>query len=208
MTLHVKNLSCIRQDRLIFRELDFSLSPGSVMWIKGKNGAGKSSLLRMIAGLLRPVEGDIFWNDQNVHADPDSFAGQFHFLGHQEPLKPVFTVYENLDFWSRFHGGSRAAVDAAMDAFDLQRLRNTPARILSAGQKKRTNLARLIASPAPLWLLDEPLSSLDVHYIELFTHVLEAHVSAGGMALLATHQEIGIPSLRTLNLDAAKGGVS
>ncbi|MFT6556738.1 heme ABC exporter ATP-binding protein CcmA [Sneathiella sp.] len=208
MTLHVKNLSCIRQDRLIFRELGFSLSPGSVMWIKGKNGAGKSSLLRMIAGLLRPVEGDIFWNDQNVREEPDSFVGQFHFLGHQEPLKPVFTVYENLDFWSRFHAGGRAAVDAAMDAFDLQRLRDTPARILSAGQKKRTNLARLIASPAPLWLLDEPLSSLDVHYIELFTHVLEAHVSAGGMALLATHQEIGIPSLETLNLDAAKGAVS
>ncbi|MEP3248321.1 MAG: heme ABC exporter ATP-binding protein CcmA [Sneathiella sp.] len=205
MTLHAENLSCIRQDRLIFDKLTFSVAPGSVLWIKGKNGAGKSSLLRIVAGLLKQAEGDILWKGENVRTEPDCFAGQFRYIGHQEPLKPVLSVEENLKFWTEFAG--RDDVDKALEEFELLRIKETPARILSAGQKKRTNLARLIAAPAPLWILDEPVSSLDSHYIDLFCTHLTRHIAAGGMALLATHQDLNLESTEILNLDKQEGSL-
>lgn len=205
MTLRAENLSCIRQDRLIFDGLTFSVSPGSVLWVKGKNGAGKSSLLRIVAGLLKQAAGDILWNSENVQTEPDGYAGQFRYIGHQEPLKPVLSVEENLKFWTEFAGGD--AAHKALEEFELQRIKDTPVRILSAGQKKRTNLARLIAAPAPLWILDEPVSSLDSHYIDLFREHLAHHVASGGMALLATHQDLNLDHTEILNLDEQEGSL-
>lgn len=202
MTLIADNLRCIRQDRVIFKGLDFTLEAGQGLWIKGKNGAGKSSLLRMIAGLLKPSKGTIIWKKADTREEPESFRQEFRYIAHQDALKPVLTVKENIQFWSEFHGGNR--VDEAIERFELGHIQDTPAQILSAGQKKRTNLARLVASPAPLWILDEPLSSLDVHYIDLFIELLKEHLENDGMALLATHQPIEIDRLSIFNLDEQK----
>ncbi len=200
MTLRAENLSCIRQDRLIFQKLSFSVEPGSVLWIKGKNGAGKSSLLRMIAGLLKPFSGHVYWQEKDVRKEPDGYTGCFQYIGHQDALKPVMSVEENIRFWNRLAG--QGDVAKALDDFELTHLRATPARILSAGQKKRTNLARLVAAPSSLWLLDEPVSSLDIHYIDLFRERLVSHVAEGGMALLATHQDLGLDKVDILDLDS------
>ncbi|MBL4741301.1 MAG: heme ABC exporter ATP-binding protein CcmA [Sneathiella sp.] len=203
MSLTAINLRCIRQDRLIFTDLGFSLKAGEILWVQGRNGAGKSSLLRMIAGLLKPVSGEIQWKGASVKEDPDGYQDQFRYIGHQEALKPVLSARENLQFWADFSGSHN--VSAALKEFDLEKIADSPVGIMSAGQKKRTNLARLISSPAPLWILDEPISSLDTHYIELFKKQLEKHVAAGGMALLATHQDLNLPSVHKLDLDGPRG---
>ncbi|MCG8490826.1 MAG: heme ABC exporter ATP-binding protein CcmA [Sneathiellales bacterium] len=205
MTLIADNLRCIRQDRVIFKGLGFTLGPGQGIWVKGKNGAGKSSLLRMIAGLLKPSKGTITWKDVDTQEEPESFRQDFRYIAHQDALKPVLSVRENIEFWAQYHGGDKVA--GALKLFELEHLQDTPAQILSAGQKKRTNLARLVASPAPLWILDEPLSSLDTHYIDLFTDLLREHLEGGGLALLATHQTIDLQRVTIFDLDNLKGVV-
>lgn len=204
MSLSARNLSCIRQDRLIFKNVDFSVNPGEVLWIQGKNGAGKSSLLRIMAGLLKPVKGRILWNGEDVLKQSEGYQGQFRYIAHRDALKPALTGAENLKFWARYLDNDN--VDAAIAEFDLQKIANVPVGIMSAGQKKRTNLARLVACPAPLWILDEPVSSLDMHYIELFKQQLTKHITAGGMALLATHQDLDLDFIQTLDLDSLKVG--
>lgn len=199
MSLTARNLSCIRQDRLIFKNIGFNVNPGEVLWVKGKNGAGKSSLLRIIAGLLKQAKGDISWKGADVHTDPDEYQGQFRYIAHQDALKPVLTGQENLNFWAGYTG--KDAVKLALQEFELEKIADIPVGIMSAGQRKRTNLARLIACPAPLWILDEPVSSLDVHYIDLFKNQLIKHVDGGGMALLATHQDLDLDFIQTLDLD-------
>ncbi len=203
MSLTARNLSCIRQDRLIFKNIGFTVNPGEVLWVKGKNGAGKSSLLRMIAGLLKQAKGDILWQGEDVTVDPDGYQGQFRYIAHQDALKTVLTGQENLKFWAGYTGSD--AVTLALNEFELQKIADIPVGIMSAGQRKRTNLARLIACPAPLWVLDEPVSSLDVHYIDLFKNQLTKHVKAGGMALLATHQDLDLDFIQTLDLDQQGG---
>ncbi|MBL4908149.1 MAG: heme ABC exporter ATP-binding protein CcmA [Sneathiella sp.] len=203
MSLNARHLSCIRQDRLIFKNISFSLNSGEVLWIKGKNGAGKSSLLRIIAGLLKPIQGEILWQGENVKDDPDIFQNQFRYIAHQDALKPALTGTENLRFWSQYFGTDN--VPAALKEFELERIADVPTGIMSAGQKKRTNLARLIACPAPLWILDEPVSSLDTHYIALFRNQLVRHVKNGGMAVLATHQDLELDFIQMLDLDAERG---
>lgn len=203
MSLTARNLSCIRQDRLIFKNIGFTVNPGEVLWVKGKNGAGKSSLLRMIAGLLKQAKGDILWQGEDVTVNPDGYQGQFRYIAHQDALKTVLTGQENLNFWAGYTGSD--AVTLALNEFELQKIADIPVGIMSAGQRKRTNLARLIACPAPLWVLDEPVSSLDVHYIDLFKNQLTKHVKAGGMALLATHQDLDLDFIQTLDLDQQGG---
>jgi len=198
MSLHVQSLTCIRQDRLIFKAVEFSLNPGEILWVRGRNGAGKTSLLRILAGLLTPANGVVSWQGNDIEQDPEPYLKNISYVGHQDALKTAYTARENLDFWSRYAGHDN--VDAALEAFQLKSIADHPTRILSAGQKKRCNLARLVACPAPLWILDEPVSSLDTDYIALFKHLLEDHVTDGGMALLATHQDLGLANARHLDL--------
>jgi len=199
MSLHVQSLTCIRQDRLIFKSVELSLSSGEILWVKGRNGAGKSSLLRILAGLLKPASGIVSWDGTDVEQEPEQYQQNLRYVGHQDALKTAYTARENLNFWSQYTGTNNVA--AALEAFQLQTIADHPVRILSAGQKKRSNLARLIACPAPLWILDEPVSSLDTDYIDLFKNLLETHVKAGGMALLATHPDLGLQSARHLDLN-------
>ncbi|TNE37095.1 MAG: heme ABC exporter ATP-binding protein CcmA [Alphaproteobacteria bacterium] len=205
MSLSAENVTCLRGDRLVFRDISFDLAGGQALWVRGRNGAGKSTLLRIAARLLRPQAGRFFWNRTDITEDDEPYHGQYHYIGHQEVLKPVLTVAENLSFWAEFHGQGKASLEQAIEGFELGALRDTPAGLLSAGQKKRTNLARLLASPAPLWILDEPLSALDTHFIDLFRARLSEHLKAGGLALYATHQDLGIDGSQELDLDAGGG---
>lgn len=199
MSFVAQNLACQRADQLIFEEVSFSLSPGEAIWVKGRNGAGKSSLLRICARLLTPLRGQAAWRGEDIFKDYDGYIGEYHYLGHLDALKFALSVRENIEFWADFHGNSNIA--SALDRFDLQALADIPTGMLSQGQKKRTNLARLTASSAQFWILDEPLSALDYHYIALFKERLTQHLAEGGMALFATHQDLELEQVKILDLD-------
>ena len=197
--LTVENLDCIRQEKRIFSDLSFQLQAGEVLWVKGRNGAGKSSLLRIVAQFLKPAAGRLLWQGTEISEDPDAYLKSFEYIGHQDALKSALSPRENLQFWMQYRGSN--GLTAALAALELNEIADYPARNLSAGQKKRSNLARLIACPSPLWILDEPISSLDAHHIDLFRNLLKTHIENGGLALLATHQDIKLGNERVLDLD-------
>jgi heme exporter protein A len=200
-----QDLACLRGGRMVFAGLGFSLAPGGALVLLGPNGSGKSSLLRVMAGLLRPWFGKLAWGDDKVSDDPEAHAARTHYLGHHDAVKPVLSVAENLRFWARLHdpdvGRAAQAVDVALDRFGLKHLAAMPGKMLSAGQKRRTNLARLLAAPSPLWLLDEPTTALDKASIAALEQVLAEHRAAGGMVVLSTHADIALPGADILNLD-------
>lgn len=200
-----KGLGCIRGGRVVFAGLDFRVGAGEALVLLGPNGSGKSSLLRVMAGLLKPAAGTLAWGGRAVAEDPEAHAARTHYLGHHDAVKPVLTVAENLRFWARLHEPDAAAagqaVDAALARFGLSHLGSMPGKMLSAGQKRRTNLARLLAAPSRLWLLDEPTTALDKASIKTLEAVLAEHVGGGGTVVLSTHAEIDLPGSRELHLD-------
>ncbi|HKK29253.1 MAG TPA: heme ABC exporter ATP-binding protein CcmA [Alphaproteobacteria bacterium] len=185
----------------LFEELSFRLTPGEVLLITGPNGAGKSTLLRILAGLLPPAEGRAGFEarEPSVEEGP-----RRHYLGHANAIKVALTVEQNLGFWASLAGQDKstraAALNAALEAFDLMALRDLPARVLSAGQKRRLALSRLIASPAALWLLDEPTTALDAASTRLFEQAVTRHRNAGGLAVIATHQSLTMPGAQRRTL--------
>lgn len=199
--LAVERLACARGERLVFAGLDFALAPGEALVLTGPNGAGKSSLLRAIAGLIPPAEGRVLWDGADVADDPDGFHGRLHTVFHADAVKPALTVARNLEFWARLRGGGN--VGAALDRFGLGRLADVPAGVLSAGQRRRLALARLLASPADLWLLDEPAVTLDRDSVAALAGVIAAHRAAGGLVVVATHGDIALPDARRLDLAPA-----
>jgi len=159
-----RSLACVRGERRVFQDLDFAVPPGGALVLTGANGSGKSSLLRLMAGLLHPTAGDLLWDGRPVAEDAEGHRARLHYLGHLDAVKPVLTLAENLAFWARLRvasGGGTLRIAAALAAFDLTALAEAPGRRLSAGQRRRLALARLIAAPAELWLLDEPTVGLD-----------------------------------------------
>lgn len=199
MRIAGERLTCIRGDRLVFAELDFVLDPGEAMILRGPNGSGKTSLLRICAGLLPPAEGRLTADGRAVAEDPEAFAAALHFVGHLDPLKPVLTVAENVRFWARLRGGS-GDVQTALARFGLTDLADLPARYLSAGQRRRANLARLAASPAALWLLDEPTTALDEQACRALAELVAAHRAGGGMVMAATHVALDMPGAADFRL--------
>lgn len=199
------SLGCIRGGRAVFAGLDFTIGPGQALILLGPNGSGKSTLLRVMAGLLKPTAGSLAWGCENVRAEPELHAARTHYVGHHDAIKPVLSVAENLRFWARLHepdaGRAAGAVDNALVRFGLAHLRDIPGKMLSAGQKRRSNLARLLAAPSPLWLLDEPTTALDRHSIKTLETIFAEHRAAGGMVVLSTHQEIDLPGAAVLHLD-------
>ena len=176
-------LSCQRGGRIIFRDLSFQLAPGEALLVTGPNGAGKTSLLRQIAGLLPLAGGEL----RLEGAGPDAALPELcHYVGHANAVKASLSVGENLAFWSDFleDGGS---LKAALASFGLTELSDLPAGLLSAGQKRRLALSRLFAAPRPIWLLDEPQSSLDAASVKLLDACIDDHLDAGGIALVASH---------------------
>lgn len=198
-------LACRRGGRLVFTRLDFALEPGGALLLLGPNGSGKSSLLRVLAGLLHPSEGRLEWNGQTLADDPEAHAARTHYLGHHDAIKPVLSVTEAVRFWARLHRSDTVqadrAADAAIERFGLGHLADMPGRMLSAGQKRRVNLARLLAAPGPLWLMDEPTTALDRASIAVLETVLAEHRAGGGMVVLSTHADIVLPDAAALTLD-------
>lgn len=198
-------LGCIRGGRVVFAGLDFSVAPGEALVLLGPNGSGKSSLLRVMAGLLKPAAGTLAWGETATGAEPELHAARTHYVGHHDAVKTVLSVAENIRFWARLHQPdavqAQGAVENALARFGLAHLRDIPGKMLSAGQKRRTNLARLLAAPSPLWLLDEPTTALDRHNIKVLETVFAEHRAAGGMVVLSTHQDVDLPGARNLHLD-------
>ena len=191
------NLTCSRGGREVFAGLNFSLSAGEALVVTGRNGAGKSSLLRVIAGLVHLTGGDL----KLEGGEPDAtIAEQAHYVGHQDAVKPSLTVGENLQFWARYLGGIDLPTDLALQAVDLERLANLPAAYLSAGQRRRLSIARLVAVPRPLWLLDEPTSALDVPSQNRLAELMRSHLAGGGMIVAAAHGPIGLERPRELQI--------
>jgi heme exporter protein A len=197
MRLLASELGCIRGGRQVFRDLSFAVGAGEALVVTGPNGVGKSSLLRLTAGLVRPTQGLI----ELEGGDSELTIGeQAHYLGHQDALKPALSVNENLAFWTDFLGGDASKVSAGLAAVGLDRLVRLPAAYLSAGQRRRLSLARLIAAPRPIWLLDEPTSALDAAAQAVLADLMRAHLATGGLILAATHGPIGLDEAKELRL--------
>ena len=198
MELLGQDLTCERGGRIVFRNISLSLKPGQLMQLTGPNGSGKSSLLRLIAGLNEAQTGSVTLEGGSEDL---SLGQQAHYVAHQEPVKAALTVAENLAFWRDFLGGGD--VDEALEAFDLSRLASYPAGLLSAGQKRRLALARLVLVPRMLWLLDEPTVGLDTASLARLVGVMAEQLDQGGMIIAATHVPLGRePDLR-LDLGSA-----
>ena len=179
--LSVRDLTLARGDRVLVSGLSFELAAGEARVVTGANGAGKTSLLRAVAGLLRPMAGTI-----SLSGYEDRHDG-LHLMGHQDGLKAGRTAGEELAFWSRWAGGDAAGIQRAAEQLALGPLTGLPVRVLSAGQKKRLAMARLLAVPRPLWLLDEPLAPLDANWRTTFGEIAQAHLAGGGLILAAAH---------------------
>ncbi|MFO1060785.1 MAG: heme ABC exporter ATP-binding protein CcmA [Dongiaceae bacterium] len=200
--LAARALACRRGGRLVFARLALDVAPGGALLLRGPNGSGKSTLLRCLAGLIRPAAGEVLWQGAPIAGDPDAHRTRLHYLGHLDGAKAALTVWENLRFWQRLRGrGDPAAAEAALDAFALEPLAERPARALSAGQRRRLGLARLLAAPAPLWLLDEPNAALDDAGQAALARAIAAHRAQGGLALIAAHGGFPLPGAETLALE-------
>lgn len=200
MRLSAYDLVCIRGDRQVFVNLDFHVDAGELLAIRGPNGAGKTSLLRSIAGLVRLAAGRI----ELTNADPElTVAEQAHYLGHHDALKSSLSVAENLVFWSRYLGVGGAPSHEALEAVGLAGLADLPAAYLSAGQRRRLSVARLLAAARPVWLLDEPTSALDAAAQARLADIMRRHLAGGGLILAATHGPLGLDGARELVLGGA-----
>ena len=191
----IKELAIARGERTLFSRMDLTLRAGEAAVLVGRNGAGKTSLLRAVAGLLRPVEGTIAFEDEAGPIEADAArAEHLHLLGHQDGLKSSRTAWEELRFQTLWTGGTEDGARAAAKRFDLNRLLDLEVRRLSAGQRRRLALARLAASPRALWLLDEPMAPLDAGQREAFGVVMAEHLAGGGMILASVHDPLPIPT--------------
>ena len=197
MRLSAENLSLERGGRRLFAGLSFTAGAGEALVVTGPNGAGKSSLLRAIAGFLPLGEGRVTFEGGELEEC-------VHYLGHADALKSALTAAENLSFWAALLGGTRGLVAPALARLGLPHVADFPVRALSAGQKRRVALARLLVAPRPLWLLDEPTTALDVSAQALFADVMREHLAQGGIIVAATHAPLGLAATREIRLEGAR----
>lgn len=193
--LEVAHLTCQRGERTLFTDLSFTLSAGELLQVAGPNGSGKTSLLKLLCGLTPPLEGTIRWQD--TPARGEDFRHNLLYIGHQNAVKEDLTALENLRIATDFAGEplSDAQALAALARMGLAGREHLPAKVLSQGQKRRVTLARLLVSRAPLWILDEPLTALDVRAVELIQLRLAEHLAQQGMVVLTTHQPLQVPAV-------------
>ncbi len=202
--LVIENLSVGRGERILFENLSFEMAAGEAVALTGANGSGKTSLLRVIAGFIRPVAGKVRFFGTEGELDPqEARSDALHLLGHHDGLKPARTAWEELKFQALWTGASEESAKAAAERFNLQPLLELEVRKLSAGQRRRTALARLLAAPRPLWLLDEPLAPLDTQRRLRFGEVMSERVANGGMILAAVHDPLPMPT-RSLEIGAPR----
>jgi heme exporter protein A len=198
--LEVTGLTCRRGGRLVFGDLSCSLAKGELLALTGRNGSGKTTLLRALALLVPADAGTIRWQGVDIAADRESWRRRIAWLGHLDGLKGDLTLAENLAAACQLREEGTERVDAALAAFDLDPLAHRPVRTLSAGQRRRAALARVLAAGAPLWLLDEPLNALDAPSQAALRAALGRHLASGGLAIAATHAPLDVPNARILEL--------
>ena len=200
--LTASNLSCTRGDRPLFTGIDVAIEPGQWLHVRGANGSGKTSLLRLLAGLSQPAVGEIRWDGRAVADDAQAFRTDLLFLGHHAAVKEELTALENLQLASELDGAQLARNEAieALRRFGLQGREDLPVRFLSAGQKRRVLLARLVTRKARLWILDEPFTALDTRAVQLLASLIGEHVGGGGMAVVTSHQAIPVEGGKGLDL--------
>jgi heme exporter protein A len=208
--LIAEDLACRRGERLVFAGLSFRLPPCGAVVLTGSNGSGKTSLLRIVAGLLAPAAGRLAWGQRPVSDRLAAHHARLHYVGHGDAIKSALTPRETLSFWVALRGlpgaQSAPAIDRALAAFALDEAADWPNRWLSAGQRRRLALARLLAAPAPLWLLDEPMGALDDDGCARLERAFAEHRAAGGRLLLSTHAGLPLAGAQTIVLDAFSPG--
>lgn len=206
--LETSALACERGGLRLFAGIGFTLGAGTLLRLRGANGSGKTSLLRILAGLTRPTEGSVRWRGEPIAALGEDYGRDMLYLGHAPGVKDELSVGENLAFATALSGirAGGLALESALEQLGIARLASLPARHLSQGQRRRAALARLpLASTVPLWLLDEPFAALDDEAIERLRALAAAHLAAGGIVVLTSHQEVEIaaPAVQTLRLGTA-----
>jgi heme exporter protein A len=205
--LELKDVSCVRGERTLFAAISFTLERSTLLRVGGANGSGKTSLLRIICGLMLPAHGEVRWEGENIRTLREEYWRNLVYVGHLNALKDDLTAVENLAMGAALAGqtADRERAYGALDAFGLAHCAQLPARVLSQGQRRRVALARLVMSQnAPLWVLDEPFTALDARAVQFMQGLVSGHVASGGAAILTTHQDvpIDVPAQRRLDLDA------
>jgi len=207
--LEALNLGCIRGERRLFKGLNFSVTPGELIELRGANGSGKTSLLRILSGLATPAEGEVRWQGESIRSLGEEYSGTIAYLAHQNGVKDELSAIENLRIACGVTGNALSTSDAQaiLERVGLSHQQNLPARSLSAGQRRRVALARLLASTAEVWILDEVLTSLDDAAIKLSRQFIVDHLGKGGLAIVATHQDLDIAAARIQRIELSEGMV-
>lgn len=204
--LQVRDLECRRGDTSLFTAMNFELGAGQLMHVKGSNGSGKTSLMRIVCGLFEPAAGTVFWRGESIRELRDEFNRELTYIGHLNGIKDELTAVENLTIYARFAGLSvdELRLRDALQQMGLKGRADLPSKVLSQGQKRRVALARLLLGGTVLWILDEPFTALDVRAVNLLQTVITNHLGAGGMAMFTTHQDVEISATAHchINLDA------
>lgn len=202
--LRAIELSCIRDDRTLFSGLSFSVEPHQVVLVEGRNGCGKTTLLRTLCG-IRPIdEGEVTWCGQPLDRMGPEYHAELAYVGHHDGVKRDLTAYENLEVHLALGKANGVEIDDALEQVELGGYEDSPAASLSAGQRRRLALARLLITESPLWILDEPLTSLDRHGIGVFKELMRRHTEAGGMVVLTAHHDLAFEDVdvQRINLSA------
>lgn len=196
------NLACVRGERPLFSGIDLAVDAGEWLHVRGGNGVGKTSLLRLLAGLAQPAEGEVRWDGEPIASSSRAYRSELLFLGHQGALKEDLSALENIELAAALDGApsSRVEVHAALRRFGLQGREDLPVRFLSAGQKRRVLLARLLTRKAKLWVLDEPFNALDTRGVEMLGTLVGEHLAGGGMAVITSHQAVPIAGGKAVEL--------
>jgi heme exporter protein A len=200
--LEISNLACVRGDHQLFSGLSFSLRPGELMQVQGENGSGKTSLLRTLCGFMQPAAGEIRWRGQDVHKLGEEYFAEMIYLGHLNAIKDELNALENLCISAGLAGYAVAEKEAlaALRRMGLRRREHLPVKVLSQGQRRRVALSRLLVTDSGLWILDEPLTALDVGAVGLMQELIGEHLSKGGMAIFTTHQPLQVSGVETRQL--------
>jgi len=202
MALEARGLCCVRGERQLFAGLSLSLTAGHCLHVRGENGVGKTSLLRILTGLSKPESGEVLWNNEAISVDPLAYHRELLFLGHKDALKEDLTALENLQMYAALDDVALPDEKAlaALWRFGLRGRENLPVNYLSAGQKRRVLMARMLTRQARLWILDEPFNALDLQAVQELQDLIGEHLSAGGLVILTSHQVVSISNVQVLEL--------
>ena len=202
LTLQAQDLTCMRGERKLFSNLSFGLSSGDCLHVRGENGVGKTSLLRLLTGLSKPEAGRVLWNQESISKQTNHYHRNLLFLGHRDALKEELSALENLQIYATLDGITLPVEKAlaVLWRFGLRGRENLPVNYLSAGQKRRVLMARMLTRQAKLWILDEPFNALDMNAIAQLEELMVEHLASGGLLVLTSHQAVGIPNVRMLDL--------